>query len=294
MENRPPRSVLYLPGANARALEKAREIPTDAIILDLEDSIAPDAKEMARYQVTKAVKTGGYGQREIVVRINGLSTPWGRDDLDAALRADPDAILVPKVSDPADVSAVQEAITTAGSRTQIWAMIETPLSIGNVFSLAGARTTLTTALSAFVIGTNDLVKEMQMRPTPGRAHLVPLLATCVAAARAHGIHIIDGVYNALDDEDGFRAECEQGRDLGMDGKSLIHPRQVQPCNSAFSPSKDEIARARRLVEVFDLPENRDAGVLRIDGHMAERLHLHVAKQILAAADRLDSSHSIDE
>jgi citrate lyase subunit beta/citryl-CoA lyase len=281
MQARPLRSALYMPASNARALEKARDLDVDAVIFDLEDAVSPDAKPEARQQAARAVREGGYGRRQVVVRINGLGTPWGADDLEAAVAAAPDAILVPKVGHPDDLAAPQAAIAAAGSSSHLWAMIETPAAFGNLYAIAGATGDALPALSAFVIGTNDLVKDMRMRVQPARANLVPMLVACVAAARTYGLQIVDGVYNALEDPAGFEAECIQGRDLGMDGKSLIHPRQAGPCNAAFRPTAEEIARARLLVELFDRAENSNANVLRVDGQMVERLHADAARQMLS-------------
>lgn len=281
MQTRPLRSVLYMPASNTRALEKARNLDVDAVILDLEDSVAPDAKPEARAQAVRAVTEGGYGRRQVVIRINGLGTPWGAADLEAAATATPDAILIPKVGHPDDLAAPQAAITAAGSSSRLWAMIETPAAFGHLYAIAGTTRNTAPALSAFVVGTNDLVKEMRMRAQPARANLVSMLVACVAAARAHGVQVVDGVYNALEDPVGFEAECSQGRDLGMDGKSLIHPRQAAACNAAFTPSAEEIAQARLLVDLFDRAENRGANVLRVDGQMVERLHAEAARQILS-------------
>ena len=281
MQTRPLRSVLYMPASNARALEKARNLDVDAVILDLEDSVAPDAKPEARAQAVRAVTEGGYGRRQVVIRINGLGTPWGAADLEAAATAAPDAILIPKVGHPDDLAAPQAAIAAAGSSSRLWAMIETPAAFGHLHAIAAATRDTAPALSAFVVGTNDLVKEMRMRTQPARANLVSMLVACVAAARAHGVQVVDGVYNALEDPVGFEAECIQGRDLGMDGKSLIHPRQAVACNAAFTPSAEEIAQARLLVDLFDCAENRSANVLRVDGQMVERLHAEAARQILS-------------
>lgn len=284
MQTKPVRSVLYMPASNARALEKARELDVDVVIFDLEDSVSPDAKPEARAQAVRAVADGGYGRRQVVIRINGLGTPWGTADLEAAVAAAPDAILIPKVSHPDDLATPQAAISAAKSTSHLWAMVETPAAFGNLYAIAGAVGDTAPALSTFVIGTNDLVKDMRMRVQPARANLVAMLVACVAAGRAHGLQVIDGVYNALDDRAGFEAECVQGRDLGMDGKSLIHPRQVASCNAAFTPSAEEVAWARRLVDLFDCAENRNANVLRVDGQMVERLHAEAARQILSLSE----------
>ena len=282
MTHRPRRSVLYMPGANARALEKAKTLDADALILDLEDSVAPDAKAEARAQVSAVVKTGGYGRRELAIRINGLDTPWGMDDMAAAVAAGPDAILVPKVSAAADVS---RAVALMGqSKAALWVMMETPLAILNAGEIAGADP----RLSCLVLGTNDLVKETRARASGGRFALIPMLSTCVLAARAFGLDVIDGVFNDFKNEDGFRVECEQGRDLGMDGKTLIHPSQIATCNEVFSPDAAEIEWSRRIIEAFALPENAAKGVITIDGKMVERLHRDMAERVVAIAEAIGS------
>ena len=282
MTHRPRRSVLYMPGANARAMEKAKTLDADALILDLEDSVAPDAKAEARAQVSAVVKTGGYGRRELAIRINGLDTPWGMYDMAAAVAAGPDAILVPKVSAAADVS---RAVALMGqSKAALWVMMETPLAILNAGEIAGADP----RLSCLVLGTNDLVKETRARASGGRFALIPMLSTCVLAARAFGLDVIDGVFNDFKNEDGFRVECEQGRDLGMDGKTLIHPSQIATCNEVFSPDAAEIEWSRRIIEAFALPENAAKGVITIDGKMVERLHRDMAERVVAIAEAIGS------
>ena len=282
MTHRPRRSVLYMPGANARAMEKAKTLDADALILDLEDSVAPDAKAEARAQVSAVVKTGGYGRRELAIRINGLDTPWGMYDMAAAVAAGPDAILVPKVSAAAGVS---RAVALMGqSKAALWVMMETPLAILNAGEIAGADP----RLSCLVLGTNDLVKETRARASGGRFALIPMLSTCVLAARAFGLDVIDGVFNDFKNEDGFRVECEQGRDLGMDGKTLIHPSQIATCNEVFSPDAAEIEWSRRIIEAFALPENAAKGVITIDGKMVERLHRDMAERVVAIAEAIGS------
>ncbi|MCB1545111.1 MAG: CoA ester lyase, partial [Rhodoblastus sp.] len=240
MSLRPRRSCLYMPGSNARALEKSRTLAADALILDLEDAVAPDAKAMARNQVMETVKAGGFGRREVVIRVNGLTTPWGAEDMAAAAQVAPDAILVPKVSTPGDVMMAAKAMREAGApeTTRLWAMMETPLAMLNADSIARTAVDPASRLSVFIMGTNDLAKETRARLTPGRPSMLAWLSTCVAAARAHKVEIIDGVYNDFSNEAGLRAECEQGRDFGMDGKTLIHPNQIGPCNEIFAPSTD--------------------------------------------------------
>src|SRR6266536_3265532 len=245
MTIRPRRSVLYMPGSNARAIEKARTLPADAVILDLEDSVAPEAKAAARQQVMDAVAAGPFGRREVIVRINGLDTQWWLDDLNAVAKAKPDAVLVPKVSSPNNLQDVAERLVdiSADHKMRVWAMMETPLAMLNARDIAAAAKDVETRLAAFVMGTNDLAKETRARITPGRAPMLPWLMSCVAAARAYGIDILDGVYNDLGNAEGFAQECAQARDMGFDGKTLIHPNQVGPCNAAFSPGAEEVARA---------------------------------------------------
>lgn len=290
MTIRPRRSVLYMPGANARALEKAKTLPCDAVILDLEDAVAPDAKETARHQVVTAVAAGGFGMREVIVRINGLDTAWWLEDLTAAAKARPDGILVPKVSKPAHLQAIADRLIdiAADHKIRVWAMIETPLAIINVAEIAAMARDVETRLAGFVMGTNDLAKETRAKLAYGRAPMVPWLATAVLAARAHGIDILDGVYNDLTDEEGFRRECGQGRDMGFDGKTLIHPNQIAPCNSAFSPSEAEITQARKIIAAFELPENQAKGVVQLDGRMVERMHADIARRTVAIADAIAS------
>jgi citrate lyase subunit beta / citryl-CoA lyase len=293
MTIRPRRSVLYMPGSNVRAIEKARSLPVDAVILDLEDSVAPDAKASARAQVAQAVAAGGFGPREVVVRVNGLDTPWHVDDVTAAAHAAPDAILVPKISSPNELDAIGQRLFDLKTdlRTRVWAMIETPLAIFNILALAAEAHDSETRLSAFVLGTNDLARETRARIVPGRAPMLPWLMSCVAAARIYGIDVLDGVYNDLGDSEGFARECAQGREMGFDGKTLIHPGQVAPCNAAFSPSEDEVAQARKVIAAFERPENRDKGVVALDGRMIERLHADIARRTLAIQAAIEARQS---
>lgn len=279
---RPRRSVLYMPGSNARALDKARTLPADALILDLEDAVSPDAKELARGQVAEAVGAGGFGARELLVRVNGAATPWGRDDLAAALAARPDAILLPKVSSAEDLAAAATAADAADPDRSIafWAMIETPMAILNLKEIAAYARAPGSRLRGFVLGTNDLAKETGAKATPGRLPMLPWLMQAVAAARAFGIAVVDGVYNDLDDEDGFALECAAARDMGFDGKTLIHPRQIEIANRTFTPSATEVAWAERVVSAFAVPEAAGVGALRIDGRMVERLHAEMAERTL--------------
>ena len=285
---RPRRSVLYMPGSNARALEKARTLAADALILDLEDAVAPDAKAMAREQVTEAVKAGGYGRREIAIRVNALSTPWGMDDFRAAVEAKPDAILVPKISSAAEMGEIAGALaqTQADDGIRIWIMIETALSAFRLEEIAATAKDPATRLSVFILGTNDYAKETRAKITRGRAGLIPFLAMSVAAARAYGIDVIDGVYNDIANIDGLKEEAAQARALGFDGKTIIHPTHIAPCNEAFSPGAEEVATARKVVGAFAQPENRGKGVLQIDGRMYELLHAEIAKRTVAVADAI--------
>jgi citrate lyase subunit beta / citryl-CoA lyase len=287
MTVRPRRSVLYMPGSNARAMEKARELPADAVIFDLEDAVAPDAKATARALIIEALKKGGFGHRDVLVRINGLDTVWWRDDL-AVAAAGPDAMLVPKVSTPEQLREVSKHLTgvRADASVRLWAMMETPLAMLNAREIAAAALDKDTRLAGFVMGTNDLAKDTRARILPGRAPMLPWLMTCVAAARAYGLDILDGVYNELGNAEGFAAECAQARDLGFDGKTLIHPQQIAPCNAAFSPGEEEVAWSRKIIAAFDHPENASKGVLQIDGRMVERLHADMARRTVAIADAI--------
>jgi citrate lyase subunit beta / citryl-CoA lyase len=290
MTIRPRRSVLYMPGSNARALEKARTLPADGVILDLEDAVAPDAKETARNQVVDAVKAGGFGTREVFIRVNGIDTPWHADDLAAAAHAGPDVILVPKVSHPDMLEMVGRRLLDMhiDQKTRIWAMIETPLAIFNILAIAAEARDSESRLAGFIMGTNDLAKDTRARIVPGRAPMRPWLSTCIAAARIHGIDILDGVYNDHGNAEGFAKECQQAADLGFDGKTLIHPSQIEPCNKAFSPSDDEVAQARKVIAVFDLPENKNKGVVAIDGRMVERMHAEMGRRTVMIADAIAS------
>lgn len=278
---RPRRSVLYMPGSNARALEKARNLPADALILDLEDAVAPDAKDVARAQVVEAVKARGFGKREVIVRINALSTPWGARDLEAAADAGPDAILVPKVSAPSDLASVEGKLVPS---TTLWAMIETPLAILNIAEIAsyGGK------LAAFVMGTNDLIKEMRGTHTKDRANLAAALGLSVLAARANAIAAIDGVYNDIQDSDGFVVACHQAKSFGFDGKTLIHPSQLEPANAIFAPTPQEVMAARELIAVFELPENKGKGAIKHEGRMVELLHAEIARRTVALANAIAS------
>lgn len=287
MPIRPRRSVLYMPGSNVRALEKAKTLAADALILDLEDAVAPDAKDLAREQVVAAMKTGGYGKREVAIRVNGLGTPWGEADLTAAAEARPDAILIPKVQVPRDLDAVRSVLRRAGADAaqSLWAMMETPLAILNAASIASAGSA-DYPLTVFIMGTNDLAKETRASLSDGRLGMIVWLSTCVAAGRANGIDIIDGVFNEISDAGGLEAELNQGRLLGMDGKTLIHPSQIEPCNAAFSPPPEEVEWARKIIAAFDLKENAGKGVISLEGRMVELMHAQIAKRTVAIADMI--------
>lgn len=283
---RPRRSALYIPGSNARALDKGRSVAADVLILDLEDAVSIEAKEMARAAVAAAVNVHAYGKREVVVRVNGLETPWIARDIAAIVASMPDAVLIPKISKPEDVRRARAALHAAQAPDglALWAMIETPLAVLNAGAIA-ATTASNSAVSldALVIGTNDLMRETGMRSLPGRAPLVPALAQCVLAARAYGIAVLDGTFNDLNNWDGFRAECQQGRDLGMDGKTLIHPRQVPIANEAFAPTADEVIWAEKVLTAFAKPENANRGVISVEGKMVERLHERMALRVIETA-----------
>ncbi len=280
---RPRRSVLYMPAANARALEKAKTIDADALIFDLEDAVAPDAKEAAREGACAAVASGEYGHRELTIRCNGLDTPWGRDDIAAAGAAAPSAVVIPKVSSVTELATVSALLDGAGApdTTRIWAMIETPGGIAKARAIAGFE-----RVDAVVMGTNDMAKELRATITPDRAALVPHLATCLVAAREAGVTALDGVYNDIRDAEGFAAVCDQGANLGFDGKTLIHPSQVAPCNDAFSPSLDELDFHRQVIEAFEAAVADGRGVVTVDGKMVENLHLDEARRAIALADAI--------
>jgi citrate lyase subunit beta/citryl-CoA lyase len=285
MHIRPRRSVLYMPGSNARAMEKARDIPADSLILDLEDAVAPDMKDVARQQVIEAVTARGFGKREVIVRINGLSTAWGEADLAVAIAAKPDAILAPKVSTLADLRALENGFAkhNADPKIALWAMIETPLAILNIAALAGAGG----RLACFVMGTNDLIKELRGVHTPDRANLSAALSLSVLAARVHGLAAIDGVFNDIQDADGFARHCRQALSFGFDGKTVIHPTQVETSNRIFAPSAEEVIAARQVIAAFNLPENKGKGAIKLDGRMVERLHADIARRTVALADAIE-------
>lgn len=280
---RPRRSVLYMPAANARALEKAQTIPCDAIIFDLEDAVAPDAKDAARAQACAAVTSGAYGNRELTIRCNGLDTPWGADDIAAAAAASPAAVVIPKVSNVAYLEQISTALDAAGApdSVKIWAMVETPEAMFNVRDIAAFE-----GVSVLVMGTNDLAKELRAQLVPGRAPLLPHLTTALLAARAAGKVILDGVYNDVRDAEGFAAEARQGFELGFDGKTLVHPSQVDPANAIWAPSDADVELARRVIDAFRAAEAEGRGVVTVDGRMIENLHVENARRVLAVAEAI--------
>ena len=278
----PRRSVLYMPASNAKAVAKARELDCDAVILDLEDAVAPDMKQAARAAAVAAVAEGGWGRREVVIRVNSLDTPWGAEDLAAAAAAGPHAVLVPKIDGVEDVARYHAGLAGARDAVAMWAMIETARSLFHLPAIATAAES--TRLAGFVMGTNDLAKEIGWRLAPGRAAFHWALSAATCAARGHGLIVLDGVFNGLEDEAGLVAECAQGVEWGFDGKTLIHPRQIGPCNAAFTPSPAEVTHARAVIAAFALPENAGKGAIRVDGRMAERLHLAQAEKAVAAAE----------
>ena len=282
--HRPRRSCLYMPASNERALEKAQNLPVDTVIFDLEDAVAPDAKEQARGNACVALQSGAYGNRELVVRINAVDTPWFSDDLKQICSSQADAILVPKVTDANIVEQISAQMDQhdPSAKTQLWVMIEMPIAILHIADIAAMRHS--SRLMALVMGFNDLAKEMHAEQD--RQLFIPAMAQTIMAARAHGLHVIDSVYNDFKDPEGLEDECEQGRKFGFDGKTLIHPSQIEIANRTFSPSAEKIAEAKTIVEAFDDPANTGKGVLVVDGKMTEILHRDQAKQTIAIADAI--------
>ncbi len=293
MTIRPRRSVLYMPGSNARAIEKARTLPADGVILDLEDAVAPDAKAEARKQVAEAVKAGGFGAREVFIRINGIDTPWYSDDLTAAAQAAPDAILVPKISHPSQLEMIGQRLLDMAHRSQ-------DARLGDDRDAArGLQYAVDRCLRA---GFGDAARRLRdghqrsrqgdaRAPRAGPRADARLADGLLAAARIYGIDILDGVYNDIGNADGFAKECEQARDMGFDGKTLIHPNQIAPCNAAFSPTADEVAQARKIIAAFDLPENKDKGVVQLDGRMVERMHADMARRTVTIAEAIEGAQA---
>jgi len=278
---RPRRSVLYMPGANARALDKARTLDADALILDLEDAVAPDAKAQARAQVAAALREGGYGRRECIVRVNALDTPWGMDDVRAVAQAGADAVLLPKVESPAQLAALAQALDAAGAPEDLplWAMAETPLGFLRLDAIAGGHA----RLAAIVVGTSDLVKDLHARHTPSRDETLLARSFAVMAARAHGLAVLDGVHLDLNDDAGLQDACRQGRDQGFDGKTLIHPRQIAAANAAFAPTAEELDTARKRLDAWRAAQAEGKGVAVVDGALVENLHANEAERVLALA-----------
>ncbi len=279
---RPRRSCLYMPASNPRAVEKAKSLPCDVVILDLEDAVAPDAKDSARSAAVAAIKAGGFGRRELVIRVNGLDTPWGEADLKAAAEAGPDAVLAPKIGDAGDIARYDGRLSHAPANTRLWAMIETARSMFHLEGIGAAART--SRLAALCLGPNDLSKETGMRMTPGREPFFAAFSLTVAAAKAHGIAALDGPFGGIEDAAGLERECLQGRDFGFDGKTLIHPSQIDAANRAYSPDEAEVAHARAVIAAFAEPENAGRGAIRVNGRMAERLHLAEAEKVVALAE----------
>ncbi|MGM4925337.1 HpcH/HpaI aldolase/citrate lyase family protein [Tardiphaga sp. 804_B3_N1_9] len=285
---RPRRSHLFMPGSNPRALEKARTVAADGIILDLEDAVAPDAKGTARDAIAQTLNAGGFGKREVIIRINALDSPWWIDDVTMAGKAKPDGILVPKISSVEDLAAVADRLSDIGAdmSIKVWAMIETSRAILHAEELAAASRDSENRLAGFVFGPNDIARETRIRMMPGRAAMLPMITHCVLATRLHGLEILDGPYSNFSDTEGFIAEAEQGRDIGFDGKTLIHPSQIEACNKVFTPPDDEVAQARRIIAAFEQPENAKRGAIQLDGKMVERLHADMAKRTIAISDAI--------
>ena len=281
---RPRRSVLYMPAANTRALEKARSLAADALIFDLEDAVSPDAKDVARANACAAAGSGAYGKREIVIRANALNTPWGRDDLAAIAKSGAHAALLPKVDGAADVAAALTALDQAGAprSLSLWCMIETPLAILRLEEIAAADR----RASCFVMGTNDLVKDLRAQFTSDQIAVLSSLSKTVLVARAYGKTVLDGVYNDIQNIDGFKAQCRQALAMGFDGKTLVHPSQVEPCNEIFAPSTQEVERARKIIDGFERAKSEGKGVVTVDGRMVEALHVELAKRTLAVHDAI--------
>jgi citrate lyase subunit beta/citryl-CoA lyase len=284
---RPRRSLLFMPGSNPRALEKGRNLPADGLILDLEDSVAPEAKALARDQIAQAIAAGGFGKREILIRVNTPDSPWWMDDITMAGKARPDGILVPKISGTEDINTIARCLEDTGAdpSIRVWTMIETARAVLHAEELAAAVRNFE-RLAGFVFGPNDISRETRIRMQPGRAAMIPMITHCILATRAHGLEILDGPYSDFSDFNGFGQECTQARDLGFDGKTLIHPGQIEACNAIFTPPAEEVARARRIIAAFALPENASRGAIQLDGQMVERLHAEMARRTIAIADSI--------
>jgi citrate lyase subunit beta/citryl-CoA lyase len=285
---RPRRSLLFMPGSNARALEKARNLPADGLILDIEDSVAPEAKAKAREQIAEAIAAKGFGKREVWIRANSLDTAWWADDVAMAGQAKPDGILVPKVSSVADLNKIGESLQGIGAdpSIKVWAMIETARAVLDADKLAAASRDPKTRLAGFVFGPNDISRETRIKMQPGRAAMIPMITHCILATRAHGLEILDGPYSDIGNVDGFALECAQARDLGFDGKTLIHPSHIVACNAIFTPPAEEVAEARKIIAAFEQPENASRGAIQLDGRMVERLHAEMARRTIEIADAI--------
>lgn len=281
---RPRRSLLFMPGSNARALEKARNLPADVIILDLEDSVAPEAKGLARDQIAKAIAASSFGKREVWIRTNAPDSPWWSEDITIAAKARPDGILVPKISSVEDLATIARCLRDADPSIRVWTMIETARAVLHAEELAAASRNVEPRLTGFVFGPNDISRETRIRMQPGRATMLPMITHCVLATRVSGLEILDGPYSDFSNASGFAQECTQARDLGFDGKTLIHPGQIEACNAIFTPPADEVAQARRIIAAFELPENASRGAISLDGQMVERLHADMARRTIAIAD----------
>ena len=290
---RPRRSLLFMPGSNARALEKARNLPADGIILDLEDSVAPDAKGVARDQIAQAIAEKGFGKRELLIRVNALDSPWWVDDVTMAGKAAPDGILVPKISSAKDLTAIADRLSDINADTaiKVWVMLETARGVLHAEEIAAASRDSETRLAGFVFGPNDISRETRIKMQPGRAAMIPMITQCVLAARAYGLEILDGPYSDFSNVDGFALECAQARDLGFDGKTLIHPGQIVACNAIFTPPAEEVAHARKIIAAFERPENASRGAIQLDGQMVERLHADMARRTIAIADAIAATGS---
>jgi len=285
---RPRRSLLFMPGSNARALEKARVLPADGIILDIEDSVAAEAKGLAREQIAQALAAGGFGHREVLIRTNALDTPWWADDVKMAAEAGPDGILVPKVSSVEDLATIARCLSQANAQSsvRVWSMIETARAVLHAEELAAASRNVEPRLAGFVFGPNDISRETRIKMQPGRATMLPMITHCILATRAYGLEILDSPYSDFSNVHGFSQECAQARDLGFDGKTLIHPGQIEACNAIFTPPAEEVARARSIIAAFELPENASRGAISMDGQMVERLHAEMARRTIEIADKI--------
>ncbi len=281
----PRRSILFMPGSSPRAHEKAKTLAADTFVFDLEDTVRPDEKESARERVAAAIKGGGFRGREIVVKVNERATPWGKDDIAMIAAVGPDAVLIPKVATPGDIMLAAKDLRDAGGheQTRLWGMMDTPLAVLNADSILRTAVDPAARFDVAVMGVNELAKETRVRLAPGRMGLISWLSTCIAAARAYGLDIIDGVFNDIANETGFRAECEQGRELGMDGKALIHPNQITICNEVFAPPQEELVWAAKIISAFAAPENATKGVLLLEGRMVERSHEQTAQRTVELA-----------